>query len=333
VLTTLLLGTWELVLRDRGVKPSVGLESSWIAARDRVAPGVTVFVGTSRILTAIDLDVWQTIERGPMPVQLALTGGSSVPVLEDLARDPRAAGLVVAEVLPLHTFDATLQSEERPRRLIDTYHRARVSPARRVEARLRTLATGTLAIRRTIARPSVIASTWWTEHRLPEIKAGVLRTNRFQPMDYRRRIDEGWSPDTGFAMRHDLARRFGRPANPAELDAFIDRMERSAEAIRRHGGDIVFVLLPARGGRKRAEDERFPRTVYWDHFAHRIDARTIHADDYPGLHGMPCYDGSHMDMRDAGPFTEALAHIILQRWPGPRASTRSPRLTAQPPGR
>ena len=44
----------------------------------------TVLIGSSRVLFDVQLPVWEKL-AGERPIQLAIEGTSSVPVLEDLA--------------------------------------------------------------------------------------------------------------------------------------------------------------------------------------------------------------------------------------------------------
>ena len=57
LLSTLVLGTWELHWRQRGWDATVEAnEESWILARGRLFPGSTVVAGTSRIQGVLDPD-------------------------------------------------------------------------------------------------------------------------------------------------------------------------------------------------------------------------------------------------------------------------------------
>ncbi|MHC4248019.1 MAG: hypothetical protein ACYS9X_02715 [Planctomycetota bacterium] len=58
------------------------------------------------------------------------------------------------------------------------------------------------------------------------------------------------------------------------------------------------------------EEEKFPRARHWDVFAAGIPAPAIHFLDHPALAAFECPEGSHLDYRDATPFTRALARIL-----------------------
>ena len=75
--------------------------------------------------------------------------------------------------------------------------------------------------------------------------------------------------------------RGSRPANPTELARIIDRLNNAAEKIERRGGEVIFVALPACGGRADFEEELFPRAKYWDRFVASTSHRTIYAGDVP----------------------------------------------------
>jgi hypothetical protein len=77
---------------------------------------------------------------------------------------------------------------------------------------------------------------------------------------------------------------------------------------------VIFVRFPTSGVLWELEEQRYPRKDYWDVFAAESRAATVHFKDYPALARFQCPDGSHLDYRDAVPFTKALAEILAPMW-------------------
>jgi hypothetical protein len=61
------------------------------------------------------------------------------------------------------------------------------------------------------------------------------------------------------------------------------------------------------------EAKTWPRHRYWDVFAHRVSAATIHFEDDASLAAFKCPDGSHLDVSDARRFTGVLLKILAAK--------------------
>src|SRR5687767_12379859 len=87
-----LLGAYEWHWRAFGREPGYrNSDGAWMEQRRRIDHGegdATVVIGSSRVLFDIQLPVWERV-AGERPIQLALEGTSPMPILEDLADDPR----------------------------------------------------------------------------------------------------------------------------------------------------------------------------------------------------------------------------------------------------
>jgi len=95
------------------------------------------------------------------------------------------------------------------------------------------------------------------------------------------------------------------------------------EAIRRRGGDVVFVRTPLSGSLRRIEDATYPertRTVA------SLAASNITVIDFAKestLSGFDCPDESHLDADEAERFSAALARILKDRQLLPRAASNA----------
>ena len=111
----------------------------------------------------------------------------------------------------------------------------------------------------------------------------------------------------------EIARDAPISVSPAELQASLGQVEAAVARIQARGGKVVFVEFPSSGIARQTEDRNFPRRKFWEVWAGLSRAVMIHFQDYPGLARFDCPDYSHLDHRDAVPFTEALARIIREK--------------------
>jgi len=316
------LGVWEVNLRRAGF-PAEVTRDVWLIARAHAIEGVPVVVGSSRIQAALDLDVWVEELGGPRPAQLAIAGGRALGMLEHLADDQRVTGLVIVDALAFHTFDASGQSDASLPDLLVAYERFVASPAARFETYLRVWFTRLMVWRNPAASPGPVLRELRTGGRLPKPPESYLRADRYRPIDFVSALDtRGWSPEEGFLTgdRMLMAREFGTPATPAQTTGIIESLERAVERIRARGGEVVFITMPACGGRRPIEEARYPRREYWDRLASATSARSINTADYPALSDFPCYDRSHLDRTDAIVFTRNLIDVLFEGRGTPKSS-------------
>lgn len=97
-----LFGAWEVYWRTEDYGPSFeNTKDLWSLQRAKVGThgkAETVFIGSSRTAFDLDLDMWQQAVPGPRPLALALVGTSPLPVLHDLAEDPKFTGTLLCGV-------------------------------------------------------------------------------------------------------------------------------------------------------------------------------------------------------------------------------------------
>src|SRR5437870_13304691 len=96
---------WEFYCRSIGYGPTLNdNEDLWTINRQRIKPESVVIIGDSRGWYDLDLDELQK-ELGKRPVQLAMSGGCSYPVLADLAADKTLDGSIIFSLVPGLSFD------------------------------------------------------------------------------------------------------------------------------------------------------------------------------------------------------------------------------------
>ena len=301
------LTAWEVVWRRQGFTPAVRDDGyTWSMNRARVRSNSIVAVGTSRIQTAVDPDLWAE-EWGESLVQLAIAEGSPLPIIENLAADLSFAGLVIFDFVPRVVFDATGEWEPTSYDWLQTYAAMLRSPAERTEAWLRPQVESRLVLRNSALAPRAILSAL-EGGSLPRRPYGVMRRDRFQPLDFSRADAEALARNLA-----DRASTQGRPASGDEVEAIIERVERAAAEIRARGGDVIFVQFPRTGSVRAVEEQRYPTGEYWDALAAREGDKALNSEHHAILGSFRFPDGSHIDRKDVPAFTRGLARLVEAR--------------------
>lgn len=94
-------------------------------------------------------------------------------------------------------------------------------------------------------------------------------------------------------------------------ELFTKKAEPLIERIQSRGGKVIFVAYPLSGDIWELNEKAFPRKDFWNSFALKTSAQTIHFKDYPELQ-FELPDGSHLDSRDSSAYTKALMEIIFK---------------------
>ena len=105
------LAAWEITLRQAGLEAGFSDNRAlWLSARDNLAqpdPSAIAVLGASRVQRGVDVDELSRQLQRPV-VQLAVEGTSGLPVLENLAADPRFRGTVIVSIAPAFSFNRKL---------------------------------------------------------------------------------------------------------------------------------------------------------------------------------------------------------------------------------
>jgi hypothetical protein len=104
--------------------------------------------------------------------------------------------------------------------------------------------------------------------------------------------------------------RVGPPIAPEDVDAAIARLRPAVEAIRRRGGDVVFVTLHV--GPEVAAKTTTSRELNWNRLCQGTGARCIYTDDRPSLRQWEPGDGIHLDVAQRSEFTKAFAEVLCE---------------------
>lgn len=326
------VGAMELRLAARGYAPSLSdTVALWAEQRRRASTlgaRALILVGSSRSQVDTDLSVLRD-ETGLEPVQLAIDGSSTIPVLAGLARDPAVTGTIVIDFAPEDVVRWD-QADEASRVETEYEHNLkRGNIAVAVESRLSAWIVSRLRAYADGATPLTSLLHRVLHTSLPE-QYLVMLPDRSRLADYRRLQMPDYYYDRverELEYQYNLPRREIDAATVNTLPARIAAVRPSEEderAFRRHlgdlqkliaqiqerGGKVFIVSYPVSGWIREIHDRLHPRRQFWDVMAAAVSATTLDSADDSALALYTCPDGSHLDRSDREPFTRALVHAL-----------------------
>ncbi len=310
------LGAWEWHWREFGATPGYrNSDGLWAMQRRRIDAGegdATVLVGSSRVLFDVQLPVWER-RWGERPIQLALEGTSSLPILEDLAADPDFTGRVLVGVTPPLFFS------DFQRRIGVLPHYRNESPSQRA---------GQWLSMRLLEPVVAYYEPDFALFTVLDRQAWPLRGDKPVPVEVRKLMVTGpdrathmWDKVENDPEYRTLAREiwrgllFGRPPPPPEValklrEKTLERATTAVAKLRARGVEVLFLRPPSSGIWAEVETKAFARADTWDVLLARTGAPGLHFEDHPELQGLELPEWSHLSRRDAERFTEALLTIF-----------------------
>ena len=307
-LVVLVVTFWEGALRTAGFAPQFADNRAlWLSARHRLSrpdPSAIAILGASRVQRAVDVDVLSA-QLGRPVVQLAVEGSSGLPVLENLAADPRFRGTVIISIAPAFSFNRRLSKLDAGNQAAWVRDYMQQSRSRRAEQEMRLGIQGLFAFRSADAAVTRTIPALLDRSSLPV--ADFKRTDRSRFVHiYPDRYEVEVSQDSVVKMYRENTEAY-EPQGFADVLQYFGTLVQMLNA----KGSRVFVLrLPSAGAVLDYERQTFPQDRFWQPMQRYLDARFIHFDDYPGLLGYMSADGSHVDSAMAGEFTRQLALVL-----------------------
>jgi hypothetical protein len=274
----------------------------WALVRQRATGDRVAVIGTSRIQLAFSSHAFEAA-TGLEPANLAIDGVPAVPILEDLAADPRFRGLVLCDFAE---WELSLD-ETGGRAWAEQAHRLWRLPGAAANRWLANIAQGHL-VALDVGGRWVLASAF-AEHAWPSPAWLLTMPYRDRRGDYRNQ------PPARLEVRRQNNRSHV-PSTAPSPDAWLaqtERLDRATDAIRARGGQVVFVRMPITGQAGALADAAFPRAAYWDRFAARTHGLAIHANDVPAWRDLVAPDEYHLDRRDQDRFVDGLVAALRER--------------------
>ncbi|HNR31946.1 MAG TPA: hypothetical protein PKI11_13735 [Candidatus Hydrogenedentes bacterium] len=302
----------EAFWRAQGFQPSVtDDEQLWALERDCLdgaGPRTVVVLGRSRIQQAFVPEIFEEMRPGYGFVQLAMGGDHPLALLRDIAENTDFAGVILCTVTaPSLLPELWNQQQHR----ID-YYRREWGPLKRMGRRVKTFLQAHLVI---------LAPELSLREAIPDLLRGrvepqFLRVSprRHHRVDYRKVDLAKFTEDQLKTITRNVETYVALEGFTNWPDG-LGRIEDWVNAIQRRGGRVVFLCCPTSGDYRAVEDKHFPREVFWDVFAARTAADTIHFEDVPGMREFVCAEGSHLHIEDTHAFTRLL---VEELFPSPR---------------
>jgi hypothetical protein len=319
ILLVLFTSLWEWKMRTLELFPGdLGASyDRWAELRHQVDQRdvPVVIVGDSRIMFDTDLDhAAQLI--GVRPLQLAIAGGSGLPILEDIADDPHFHGLVIVGMAETAYFDLQLTGA-RPQQAL-TLSRWE-SPAKR----------GSFLIHRLLSQGLAMLDD---DYQLSTLVFRLDRNWRSGVVDMSQAVwkaqETGPDGQTWLWRRLEHDRRlsdhmrnawlhFYRP-EPLDGQAINDVMVKTklaVDKIRARGGDVVFVRPPSAPYLRAIEDKHISRARAWDPLLAYTHSKGVHIDDLPAAQNLTLPEGSHLSRACACVFSDAYLRALAGKSP------------------
>ncbi|MFQ5609191.1 MAG: hypothetical protein ACE5F8_02865 [Woeseiaceae bacterium] len=303
-----IVGGWEWLARGAGLGPEyTDNRSLWADARHRLnqhGSDAIALLGASRIQYAVDVDAMSN-ELGRPVVQLGVEGTSALALLENLAADPRFTGTVIYSVAPAFTFNRILPRIQNGKQREWVIYYRQQSRSRRMEQSMRLFLQGRLAFRSPDASLKRILPALFESAALPGPDHKFTFRNRVITLDYSR-----VPPDYNELGMVQFYLDNSIPYEAAEFEVILNYVNTMVQALKDKGAEVVFLRLPSSNEVYALESVFYPKTHYWNLMQERIDARFIHADDYPQMAGFVGGDGSHIGTEHLSEFTKVLVDIL-----------------------
>ena len=333
VLTILVLGAWEMVVRSRGYGASMDDTGDlWAANRTALAasPGRDAVIGSSRIQFDLDLDIYAEHRGREKPIQLALPGSKPLDVLEHMAADERFTGDLVVGVTPGLYFVPQGFPVDRSLEAIGRYENW--SPSQRVGHYVSSLLNSRFSfINNEELTPNTLlrvhtrfADRDGTRGNLPpEFPPyfGVAEPTRQERLwekcahgsPLAQRIQQIWLPlFTPPPPPPHLTQEEFMAGFMKSVENDLERTRAAVAKLKARGCGVVFVRCPSSGTLREMENQFSPRPAFYDRIIVAADAPGIHFEDYPELGGFQCPEWSHLTAEDSRKFTTALMPLLAE---------------------
>ncbi len=322
ILSFVAVVSWECYWRYQGLEPNIDDNKNlWANQRAKLKnfkPNTAVFIGSSRILYDIQLDVWEQ-ETNTKPVMLAVQGASPLPVFKDIVEKTDYNGLLVVGVTP-GLFFSTLFPQaspiKRPQSLVEYYYDR--TYAQRLNHAL------SVPLQKYLAFYRDGDEAWDTDVDLKTLISRIKLEPRSEPfyppfnnfeeitLERHMKMPERMITDTAYAntvkeaWKAILGGDFPPPEREATTNAFVEL----AKKFKEKGGNLILVRCPSSGLFKEVESKGFPRNAFWDGLVEQVGAKSYNYMDYEQFSNLHLPEWSHLSTEDARFFTSELIKIM-----------------------
>ena len=305
---------WRHLGHEPGIADDEALWSHYRAKLERSDNAIAVS-GNSRVLGGINLDVLRKRMDGRDVFQFGVAGAGPVAFLQDLAESDVRPFLLICGI---DDIDLSKANWSQMQSYVDYYHKNYTLNASVNRIASLYVQKGFVSCQMYLnLRATMRSLLYHREFQQPNYmrinadRSVTYRFDRLPKVDIERSVSN--------AAQY-LQRQVLRAGESGRIPAWSNNLEyvhALTRRIRERGTRIVFVRMPTSGLQRAAENELYPRPLYWDVFARESPAdRIVHFEDYPELDAFECSDTSHLNADDAIVFTGKLLDILASQPPG-----------------
>lgn len=324
------VGLFEVFARSKGYKPTLNDEKFlWAKIRASVQPNDTVIIGSSRALFDLDLDELEIALNVKDIKQLAMTGSSPAPILENLANYNNFKGTIICGIVPgLFFTPDNIPPMNKPKEWVKTY--LTFSPSEKTNLMLNHLLEANLAYlkqddlplkellkqlplpnRDQVILPPKLPPYFFEIDKRREAK---MIQKVLDDQNFREGIQNGWLP------------LFTPPPfppfiKPEQIPDIIEKMIASkiqftkecVDKLSSRGAKIIFVRFPSTDKLRDLENKITPRQLCWDRLLLETGAKGIYWEDHETLKHFTCPEWSHLSAEDSVKFSKELGAILKEK--------------------
>jgi len=317
------LASWEFYWRSKGYYPNLNDEKAlWAKERTKVEKATKkdiVFIGSSRAYFDIQKKQWEKV-TGIKPIQLASTGSSPLPALNDIVENTGFNGTIIVGITPGLFFSTTYPGAfpwQRIQSKVDFYKN--MTYAQKSNYAL------SIPLQKSLVLMSGDEEEWTDDIDLKSLLRNIRIGNRSKEeippsfynfgdvtTDRNMTMTQRTVTDTAYANSIiKVWHFFGRTAPPPDKESTTKYFLKDAKKFLSRGGNLILVRFPSSGGSRFAENKFLSRDKFWDELLTQIDVKSYHFEDYKQLKHLTCPEESHLSKEDAEYFTTELAKIMI----------------------
>jgi hypothetical protein len=322
ILGLIAVAGWEMYWRGQGLEPNIddtdNLSALQRAKLQNPKEDNVVFIGSSRILFDIQLDLWKE-QTGTEAVMLAFQGASPLPVLRDIVDNTEFNGTIIVGVTPPLFFSTTFEKAppiSRAQERLDHFYDQ--TYAQRINHYL------SIPLQKNLAFITVADESWDSDvdlgtllwNQVQDERAGPKPApfNQFEDVSLDRNVqmtakatnDTAYANTIKLAWQDLLSGDMPPPDKKSTTEFFLEYAKKFEEK----GGNLILVRCPSDGWFKEIEAMGFPRAEYWDSLVIRSKLPAYHYDDYEQFRDLNLPEWSHLSKEDADFFTTEIIKIF-----------------------
>lgn len=319
-LSVICLGAWELYWRSQGYEPNLNDDKAlWAVQRakvDTANKNDIVIIGASRVLFDIQLDEFEA-ETGIRPIQLAVPGGSPLPILHDIIHNSDYRGTIILGITGVVAFSTLYPYAvpwERPQSKVNYFNSRTYAQIMNHQLSLplqknlvflsgdEELYDDDIDLKSLLRRikigqraPSAVGLVNFQN--VSEDRNTTMLEKTVTDSTFARKVTNFWE----FIMK---------VSPPPDVESTMAYLVKDIKEYISQGGNIILVRCPSSGPFRAGEAQFLPREKVWDELLNQTNAKGYHYEDYEKLKNLQCPEWSHLSAKDARYFTIELAKVM-----------------------